>query len=260
MYLLVGECRNRGSDGLIWRRHLINQLCTLLELDLVAFVDAKVPEAPLSSASWLTPTSTMMSDCLGEAPNLVQSALLEAVLQLSKLREFVQCGSGIHVATKRELLAKDEPTSHQATNARSPLAGVGDCIVSLSSGTDENLQLLILFRSHGEPPFSHRVTHLIRSLWLELCHFQPQELTSVEASVFRNYPKRMLQVLACILDGNTAKETAELLSISFHTVQEHIKRLYKRTGTSNRAELAEFFREVAPQLIATPLDQFSVDL
>jgi hypothetical protein len=66
----------------------------------------------------------------------------------------------------------------------------------------------------------------------------------------------MLQVLSCLLAGNTAKEAAALLDISIHTVQEHTKRLYKRTDTSNRAELAEFFHKVAPLLIETPLNEY----
>ncbi|HMO16390.1 MAG TPA: helix-turn-helix transcriptional regulator [Pirellulaceae bacterium] len=68
----------------------------------------------------------------------------------------------------------------------------------------------------------------------------------------------MLQVLACLLAGHTAKETAELLDVSVHTVQEHIRRLYKRSGTRNRAELAECYRHVAPTLTSMTLDELPI--
>ena len=73
----------------------------------------------------------------------------------------------------------------------------------------------------------------------------------------------VLAVLLAIFVGSvviaatdhTVRETADMLGVSSHTVQEHVKRLYKRSGAKNRAELADRYRDVAPQLVNLPLGE-----
>jgi len=58
---------------------------------------------------------------------------------------------------------------------------------------------------------------------IELAKLQPQELTSTNDSAFITLPPRLLQVLACLLEGATVKEVAKKIGISAHTVQEHVR-------------------------------------
>ena len=128
-------------------------------------------------------------------------------------------------------------------------------VYSVNQGPKDLVQMLAVQRILGRPPFPRKIIHMMRALWVELRRYQPHELHPVGGSAFMNLPKRMLQVLACLLAGHTAKETASQLAISVHTVQEHIKRLYKRSGATNRAELADIYREIAPTLLTMPLEE-----
>jgi DNA-binding CsgD family transcriptional regulator len=51
------------------------------------------------------------------------------------------------------------------------------------------------------------------------------------------FPPRIRQVLAFMLDGLLEKEIAAQLSISPHTVHVHVKHLYRRMGVNSRSQL-----------------------
>jgi DNA-binding CsgD family transcriptional regulator len=121
--------------------------------------------------------------------------------------------------------------------------------------SDRSLQTLFVQRYQGREPFPRRFVHIFKAILVEIHARQPNELQAVYDSAMMTMPRRMLQVLACLLAGYTVKETAELLGVSPHTVQEHVKRLYKRSGTKNRAELADCHRHVAPLLLGLSIDE-----
>lgn len=256
MYLLVGECRTLGVDGLVWRRHLTKRLQSLLRADLVVLIDYQAKGNARQRQSGLEPISNVESGSIDGISNSTLHTLLDAICPAGKPSQHTKDCDDVRIASRQDLLRIKPQGNCQPAHSHESIAELGDFVVSVHQGPADLVQLLAVLREAGQPHFERRIGHLIRSLWIELRHFQPNELRTVDSSVFLNYPKRMLQVLSCLLAGSTAKETAELLSISVHTVQVHIKRLYKRTSTSNRAELAEFFRDVAPQLIGTPLDEF----
>lgn len=256
MYLLVGECRSLGVDGLVWRRHLAKRLQSLLHADSVVLIDYQAKSNARQQRNRLEPISNVESGSIDGISNSTLHALLDATNPTGKPSQHAQDCDDVRIASRQDLLRIKTQGNCQPAQNHESIAELGDFVVSVHQGPGDLVQLLAVLREAGQPHFERRIGHLIRSLWIELRHFQPNELRTVDSSVFLNYPKRMLQVLSCLLAGSTAKETAELLSISVHTVQVHIKRLYKRTSTSNRAELAEFFRDVAPQLISTPLDEF----
>ena len=52
-------------------------------------------------------------------------------------------------------------------------------------------------------------------------------------------------VAACIVNGKTELETAELLSISVHTVHSHVRRIYAKLGVHDRLALVRCFLEAA---------------
>ncbi len=89
--------------------------------------------------------------------------------------------------------------------------------------------------------------------WRQHLVIQIRQLLDADMA-FMTLPLRMLQVLACLLEGLTVKEAAKKLGISAHTVQEYVKRLYKRTGTTNRAELAKFYRPFASNILELTLE------
>ena len=61
--------------------------------------------------------------------------------------------------------------------------------------------------------------------------------------------KREIEILRCIIDGASRKETAEKLCIAEGTVKKHVQNVFKKTGCHSRLELmALVYRKPAPSL------------
>ncbi len=75
-------------------------------------------------------------------------------------------------------------------------------------------------------------------LFIGVCieRFQPPNSLTGAASRFKITP-RELQVLALLLDGNHLDDIARQLYITSSTVQDHIKNMLDKTGSSNRSAL-----------------------
>lgn len=63
--------------------------------------------------------------------------------------------------------------------------------------------------------------------------------------------RREEEVLRLLVAGSSVAEVAERLGISPHTVRDHVKRLYRKTGSSSRNEL---LRHLASSTVAPPVD------
>ncbi|MCW3107459.1 MAG: two component transcriptional regulator, LuxR family [Segetibacter sp.] len=55
--------------------------------------------------------------------------------------------------------------------------------------------------------------------------------------------KRELEMLYQIIKGETAKEAAAHLSVSVHTINFHLKKIYHKLGIKNKAQLISRFKE-----------------
>jgi DNA-binding CsgD family transcriptional regulator len=54
--------------------------------------------------------------------------------------------------------------------------------------------------------------------------------------------KREIQIIACICNGCSSKLTANLLNISYHTVNTHIKNIMSKTDCYSRGAILSFIK------------------
>lgn len=73
--------------------------------------------------------------------------------------------------------------------------------------------------------------------WLDETRSNPS------AANLRTLSARQREVAEHAIAGATAREIAERLHISVHTVRDHIKSIYRRLEVGSRLELAEYVRE-----------------
>jgi DNA-binding CsgD family transcriptional regulator len=64
-----------------------------------------------------------------------------------------------------------------------------------------------------------------------------------------NLSPREIEVVQLLIEGLTTVAMAERLSISPHTVRDHLKNLYRKTGASSRGELLGLVSRAAPATI-----------
>lgn len=79
-----------------------------------------------------------------------------------------------------------------------------------------------------------------------------RDIGSVLVSAFDpnvvHLPKRQRETLACLLEGDSEKQVAAHLGISFPTAHQYVTVLYRRFGVRSRAELPAHFRRRRNQL------------
>lgn len=241
VYSIVGECLAFGNDGVLWRRLLVQRLLATFGATIGSFAD-----------------STHTAETTAEATPVLPDSIIDEGWTNATERQ--HCWNDIRRHLAGNLLPNPPvPTTglHIARQSETatPTGPVRAFMVAWQRVAPRHVQVLFLQRRTGEEAYSARHARLLRLLMVELRRHQPERLRSCRESALAELPKRQLQVLACLLIGHTAKETAEQLQVSVHTVQEHIRRLYERSGSTNRAELADYYRQIAPSLLAMPLEQ-----
>lgn len=118
--------------------------------------------------------------------------------------------------------------------------------LALSDGTVLRCEL-VRVRPEGEAPSSHAavLAHLHRAAGLPELH--------VDVFAGRHgLSPREAEVLHLLVLGHAVNEVAEHLGISPHTVRDHVKNLYRKTGASSRNEL---LRSVASSTATRPLTE-----
>jgi DNA-binding CsgD family transcriptional regulator len=121
--------------------------------------------------------------------------------------------------------------------------GLIDCILSAVPLGNSTWSSLGLHRRRGSPSFTPRDRAIVHVMFGQLAF-----LHVVDANVPGNndrlfeLPPRPQQVLMYLLAGDQAKQVASKMLISVHTVNDHIKQIYRHFGVSSRGELLSQFR------------------
>ena len=257
LYGLVSECLSLGADGVAWRRHLVYQLVSMLDVESAYFADFEVVGPHRSVKGWIRPT--LVVDRWPAEENrrhFWEVFLRRGRLENTPIAHIVTDCKGVRVASLRELQHDKQCSRSDFYRHYIAPLDLGDLVFSASHDPHGSVQILAIQRSAGRPDLPRWVVHWLRALWVELRKMQPETLAGFEHSLFTQVPRRRLQVLACLLSGCTVNETAGLLKISPNTAQEHVKRLYHQLGARNRAELAARCTAALPVLTAMPLEEF----
>lgn len=255
LYTLLGECLAVGQDGIAWRWRLTKAIRRMLDAQMAFFADHLVVGEPESPQGWLRPLSIVDDWEEEQHRDRFWEFIGRGRHERSPFSGMDRACTTHNAALRREVVDDSTWCSSRFYKDYLVTTGLDDCINSTSRMPEGVIQVLFVQRRHDAAPFERAAVNLIDNLWKELRQLQPDRLVDIHESAFLSLSKRMLQVLACVLSGYTAKETASLIGVSTHTAQEHIRRLYKRSGASNRAELAACYRTIAPVLINTPLER-----
>ncbi|MEX0885749.1 MAG: helix-turn-helix transcriptional regulator [Phycisphaeraceae bacterium] len=113
------------------------------------------------------------------------------------------------------------------------------------------MQVIVLHRAAGDGPYTRRAQRLVHLFHHELAGRLGGMLALPEAeSAEPALPRRLQQVLACLLRGDSEKQVARRLHISPHTVNRHVQRLHQRFDVRSRGELLFRCRDMLPTLEA----------
>jgi DNA-binding NarL/FixJ family response regulator len=90
--------------------------------------------------------------------------------------------------------------------------------------------------TQGEPPLSPAIARRVLAYFAQAQNRRAQSFVALEHQI--ELTERENEVLLRVSKGFTLPEIAKQLSISRHTVADHVKQIYRKLGVSSRAEAA----------------------
>ena len=90
-------------------------------------------------------------------------------------------------------------------------------------------------------------------VWRRLASFRMEDLSAAEVSALPRAVElsaREREILASLARGSTNHDIAEALEISLFTVKNHMKRIFRKIGVSNRTQAAARFNDALMQSVS----------
>lgn len=240
MLQLMGEVGELPHDSSLRLPHLLDGLCSLIGGRLAAWFSTTWDESrkphvtAVVDRGWTTRherevyfryvNSDLRQDPLYQPANVWTAKSAPAQHTVLNWREFYSDNEWNNHAFVQELL---RPT------------GLCHPIILLKQGkTPRQNTGITIFREWGDLDFGPRETQL-----LELVCASCNGLIDDHASSNHRLPPRTRQVLDRLLAGDSAKQIARHLGVSVHTINDHIKSIYRSYEVASRGELlAKFVR------------------
>jgi DNA-binding CsgD family transcriptional regulator len=132
---------------------------------------------------------------------------------------------------------------YAATVAMMNAMEIGDAAIgAYRTGIDgDRLVAFSLHRDKTAAPFDDNDYALIQFAIEKLREMQHRGHITFRPPLDADLSPRLQQVLERLLTGKSAKEIANELKLSVHTVREHLQRLYARYGVNSREDLTSKF-------------------
>lgn len=233
MVRLLGEVAARDGGRAGKRRLLIAGLARLIDADMWLLLLHQEEAGRAQPISLLLDKGGWESDgqCMKFTEGMVSPAAAPVHIAMSN-------GAEVHTTVRREeVFPAHRWRDSDLAGKYMTLAGVGDFLCSRYPLAANGYSEWTFLRRLGKPAFAARdacVTHVITAE-IEWLH-----QIGLDASVndrMNGLSIRQQQVLVQLMAGDSIKQIARKLSLSPHTVNDHLKQIYQRFGVSGRGEL-----------------------
>jgi DNA-binding CsgD family transcriptional regulator len=241
VYQLISECRELGDDPVLWRQHLFARLALLTGAGVVMGGEVKVEgeqtsylgltdwgwENGFNRLGWERAMSEMAAD-----PSLSRTPAVATYLA-RRATDDGTCLSRVDLIPNADWYRSwDYENLHRACEVDHTLW----CFRSVA-GTANELNGLLMSRSHGERDFTARQKAVVREAHSLLAPLVGGPLSRFTEPSPTDLSLRLRQVLRGLLEGDADKQLATRLGLSRHTVNEYVDRVLRHFGVTSRAEL-----------------------
>jgi len=237
-FRLVGECRERGDDPVLWRRHL---LAGLTRLTSGCFgVAAEIGDGTQRSRYDLGAVD------LGADSGFNRTGWLRALAEFATdaffnplMNAYFDRGIAGGVLPRADLVPDKEWYPSFYFQAFRRTLGADASILCLRSipGTRDDYCGLYLLRPIGERDFTGRQRAIAAETMAMIAPLIGASLARFGEPSPSELPSRPRQVLRRLLEGDTDKQVAARLDLTRHTVNQYAKLLFRHFGVRSRAEL-----------------------
>jgi DNA-binding CsgD family transcriptional regulator len=255
---LVREVCDRWDDPQVWREHLLQGACTLLDGNVSTMFCVGAPDAP-GQLGAIYPIAIVGLP----APEL--KALVHTSTDRVSHREVKETSKNFLPGQAKfwaefdehgwVTAARDQLTdvaTYHASPGYQQLRRHADCDDYLWSmrfvDLPQRIEMFGLDRPHGAAPFgAHEVT-LLTLLHDEIAPLIGIRLATEEHLCCDGLSKRLRETLSLLLQGKSEKEVACELQLSPSTIHEYITSIYRHFTVSSRGELLAYFVHRTPKL------------
>jgi DNA-binding CsgD family transcriptional regulator len=246
-FRLLGECRELGGDFVAWRRHLLDGLRGLTGAQLALYLQLRDLGTEAEAIAEPLDSGFLDSSHLKLWGHYQQErAHRDDPFHQRYYRQFTG-----GVLTRRLEAVVDDPVWRRSRHYNDYIraCGLGDRITTSSRlGAPDSgvIQTIVLHRAAADGGYRERSVRLVHLVHEELQFMLGRGLLAAAPPRGEQLPKQLERVLACLLEGDAEKQVADRLSLSRHTVNHHVQRLYRRFDVHTRAELLTRCRNSGP--------------
>ena len=156
------------------------------------------------------------------------------------MREYAQRVTHFTVS-RRQFISDDQWYASDLYNQFRLPAGVDDFVYSIHLLGEGKISNMAFYRTCDTEPFSDRDRFIIHLVSSEVRWLHETGNDTPAADYVAGLSQRLSQVLIFLLSGDSKKQIAAKLRVSFHTVDDYIKQLHRRFEVSSRGELLAKF-------------------
>jgi len=236
-YRLIGECRDLGSDPVLWHSRMLEGVYRL----------TGAPAAG-GEGRWVRPLSSPEAISAFEAGFDARTRGLFVAYR----RELTPAGNPIWRAlpnvagrlvtrSRRQLVSDTEWYRSVVFNEYRRPGKIDHQLTSVYQTSDDGaFSVITVYRALGERDFSAREQRLLNFFHAELGPLIGRALVSATEPSPLKLSVRLRQTLAYLLEGGSEKQVADRLGLTHTTTHEYVTGLYRHFKVGSRAQLMAY--------------------
>jgi DNA-binding CsgD family transcriptional regulator len=235
---LIDECRDLGADADAWHRHLVDQLCALVDAQVGIGGNTRHLAPGKKPQSLGTFRRGWSSDA--EARSWETYARTVPMTRTPEYNRLVNAARPIVTLRRDQLWGRDAWYRSATYNEVHRKSGIDDYIISIVTRGDVSNSVW-LHRPIGARPFTRLEWYLVHLVHRQIGAMMGDALATAMEPGVRRLSRRLRETLDALLDGDSEKEVAARFGLSGPTVHEYVGALYRHFGVASRAELMSLF-------------------
>lgn len=251
---LVGELAELAPDPMLRGEHLVTRLCTLLKAQCGLLAILEIPDTPTEPRI----VSGLEAGHMTAAARRLYQQYVARTYNIDPMvrilpQQVASCPDTQVTFRRREVIANGPWYRSEFVNEVKFPIGADDAIYCMHPVYGRRYVGLGINRQRGDRPFGERERLLLHLVGSELGWFFRWFDSAASDRGVLGLPPRLHEVMQQLLRGASEKEIANRLTLSPHTIHDHVKALYKRFGAASRAELLARFVKKADCLADPPV-------
>lgn len=237
-YRLIGECRDLGSDPVLWGPRILEGLHRLIGAAAATGGEGQWPR-PHRAVKAISAFEVGFDS---SARELFRAYVRDVGPADHPIFRALQHVPGRLVTYTRPQLISNAAWYRSALwNEYYRAAGIDHQLTSVYQTSDDGaVNVICLVRAPGERDFSPRERQLVDFFHEELGPLIGRSLVSVLEPNPERLSPRLRQTLGCLLEGDSEKQVAARLNLSHATTHQYVTSLYRRFGVQSRAQLLAY--------------------